>query len=110
MKYLKWVILAIIDILFNAICYVTNPFVLLFADELGNLPAIFKWWEKLHTISKASNYTASNGDLGSQNTFYNCTALKEIHFVSANQTAIESSTGYATKWGAPSSCTIYFDL
>lgn len=68
------------------------------------------FFPKLHTISKTSNYTASNGDLGSQNTFYNCTALKEIHFASANQTAIESSTGYATKWGAPSSCTIYFDL
>ena len=44
MKYLKWFILAIIDLLFNAICYLTNPFVLLFADEVGNLPAIFKWW------------------------------------------------------------------
>jgi len=45
MKYLKWFFLAIIDVLFNAVCYVTNPIVLLFADELGNLPAIFKWWE-----------------------------------------------------------------
>ena len=68
------------------------------------------YFPKLHTISKASNYNASNGDLGSKNTFYNCIALKEIHFASANQTAIESSTGYEKKWGAPSSCTIYFDL
>ena len=45
MKYTKWFILAIIDLLFNAICYLTNPFVLLFADELGNLPYIFLWWE-----------------------------------------------------------------
>lgn len=45
MKYIKWLLYAIIDVLFNVICYVTNPFVLLFADELGNLPAIFKWWE-----------------------------------------------------------------
>ena len=44
MKYIKWFFMAIIDLLFNAICYLTNPFVLLFADELGNLPAIFKWW------------------------------------------------------------------
>lgn len=45
MKYIKWFFMAIIDILFNVICYVTNPFVLLFADELGNLPHIFRWWE-----------------------------------------------------------------
>ncbi len=45
MKYIKWFFLAIIDFLFNAICYLTNPFVLLFADELGNLPYIFLWWE-----------------------------------------------------------------
>lgn len=43
-KYVKWLALAIIDVLFNAICYITNPFVLLFADELGNLPKIFLWW------------------------------------------------------------------
>lgn len=45
MMYVKWLLLAIVDILFNIICYLTNPFVLLFADEVGNLPAIFKWWE-----------------------------------------------------------------
>ena len=43
-KYLKWIVFAIIDVLFNIICYITNPFVLLFADELGNLPRIFLWW------------------------------------------------------------------
>ena len=41
MKYIKWFLLAIIDLLFNVVCYLTNPIVLLFADELGNLPAIF---------------------------------------------------------------------
>ena len=45
MKYIKFIIYAVIDILFNVICYLTNPFVLLFADEVGNLPAIFRWWE-----------------------------------------------------------------
>lgn len=45
MKYIKWLIFAIIDLLFNIIAYLTNPFVLLFADEVGNLPSIFKWWE-----------------------------------------------------------------
>ena len=44
MKYIKWFLLAIVDLLFNAICYITNPIVLLFADELGNLPKIFLWW------------------------------------------------------------------
>jgi hypothetical protein len=68
------------------------------------------YFPKLHTIAKASNYTASNGDLGSQNTFYNCSALKEIHFAAENQAAIEASTGYATKWAAPSGCSILFDL
>lgn len=45
MKYIKWIIFAIIDLLFNIIAYITNPFVLLFADEVGNLPKIFLWWE-----------------------------------------------------------------
>lgn len=68
------------------------------------------YFPALTIIAKASNYTATNGDLGAQNTFYNCTALKELHFASANQSAIEASTGYATKWGAPSGCSILFDL
>lgn len=42
--------------------------------------------------------------------FDNCTALAELHFGQANQEVIEASSGYATKWGAPSTCTIYFDL
>ena len=45
MMYVKFVLYAIIDILFNLVAYLTNPFVLLFADEVGNLPAIFRWWE-----------------------------------------------------------------
>lgn len=45
MKYIKWFFLAIADLLFTVICYVTNPIVLLFADEVGNLPKIFLWWE-----------------------------------------------------------------
>jgi hypothetical protein len=45
MKYIKWVVLAILDILFNLFAYLTNPLVLLFADTAGNLPSIFRWWE-----------------------------------------------------------------
>jgi len=44
MKYLKWILYAIVDLIFNFIAYLTNPFVLLFADEVGNLPSVFKWW------------------------------------------------------------------
>ena len=45
MKYIKWILLAILDLAFNCVAYLTNPFVLLFADEVGNLPHIFYWWE-----------------------------------------------------------------
>jgi len=45
MKYVKWILYAVVDVLFNIVCYLTNPFVLLFADAVGNLPGIFKWWE-----------------------------------------------------------------
>ena len=44
MKYVKWFFFAIIDLLFNVVAYITNPIVLLFADEVGNLPKIFLWW------------------------------------------------------------------
>lgn len=50
-----------------------------------------------------SNVTAAN------NIFYSCSALTEIHFAAANQSAIEASTGYSTKWGR-SAATVYFDL
>ncbi len=43
-KYLKWIVFAVIDVAFNAVCYVTNPIILLFADDMGNLPSIFVWW------------------------------------------------------------------
>ena len=45
MKYLKWLLMAVIDVLFNVIAYVTDPFILLFADEVGNLPGWALWWE-----------------------------------------------------------------
>lgn len=39
-----WVLYCILDVFFNIVCYLTNPIVVLFADEVGELPAIFKWW------------------------------------------------------------------
>lgn len=38
-----------------------------------------------------------------------CSKLTEIHFGAANQTAIEASSQYSSKWGA-GKATIYFDL
>jgi len=64
------------------------------------------YFPKLATISKASAYrnaTASN------NVFASMEELTEIHFASANQTSIQASTGYSSKWGA-TNATIYFDL
>jgi len=45
MKYIKFLLYAIIDILFNIVCYLTNPFVLLFADVRGDMPGWALWWE-----------------------------------------------------------------
>lgn len=44
MKYIQWALFSVLDILFNIIAYITDPIVLLFADEVGNLPSIFVWW------------------------------------------------------------------
>ena len=40
-----YILYCIIDILFNIIAYLTNPIVVLFADEYGNLPHILRWWQ-----------------------------------------------------------------
>ena len=45
MMYVKWLLLAILDIAFNVVCYLTNPLVLLFASEYGNLPWLLTWWD-----------------------------------------------------------------
>ena len=39
-----------------------------------------------------------------------CDELKEIHFRADAKATIEALDGYATKFGAPSTCTIFFDL
>lgn len=44
MKYVKWIIFAILDLLWTIICYITNPIIVLFATECGELPEIMKWW------------------------------------------------------------------
>lgn len=68
------------------------------------------YFPKLTVMSWSSSYTNANKAQPIENMFYNCTALTEIHFALANKEAIEALTGYSVKWGAPSGCTIYFDL
>ena len=47
---------------------------------------------------------------GSRLTWYNAKDVEEIHFRADMQATIEAVTGYSSKFGAPSTCTIYFDL
>lgn len=37
--------LLIMDIVFTLICYVTNPIVILFSNEFGELPYKLRWWQ-----------------------------------------------------------------
>ena len=64
------------------------------------------YFPKLTYIGKTSGYSTATAG---KNIFYGCSALTEIHFGAENQSAIESLTGYSTKWGR-SAATIYFDL
>ena len=60
----------------------------------------------LTTITNAN----SLGTNSSNGMFAGCTGLLEIHFRADAQATIEGLSGYASKFGAPSTCTIYFDL
>lgn len=42
---MKYFVCLIFEILAMIIAYLTNPIVVLFADERGDLPHIFKWWQ-----------------------------------------------------------------
>lgn len=59
------------------------------------------------TVVSDTNAMGKNSSTGM---FRNCTNLAEMHFRADAQTLIESLAGYATRFGAPSTCTIYFDL
>ena len=41
---IKYIFYCILEILFTVVAYLTNPFVVLFANEYGELPDLFKWW------------------------------------------------------------------
>lgn len=58
-------------------------------------------------VSLVSNsFGGSSGTL----TWYQATDVEEIHFRADAQATIEAQYGYSSKFGAPSTCTIYFDL
>ena len=68
------------------------------------------YFPKLDTITYGSNATATNR-YSYKYIFSNCSELEEIHFGSANQSAIESNDGYSTLWGrGAGNATVYFDL
>lgn len=68
------------------------------------------YFPKLDTITYGTGASSSN-QAACKNIFYGCTALTELHFGRANQSAIEASPGYSTAWGrGAGNVTIYFDL
>lgn len=42
---MKWIFCVPLELLATVIAYITNPIVCLFADERGNLPRLFYWWQ-----------------------------------------------------------------
>lgn len=43
--YIKYLIFSILQLLCMGLCYITNPLVVLFADEEGELPAFLRLWQ-----------------------------------------------------------------
>ena len=77
---------------------------------VGNTTITKMYFPKLTTITFGTG-AVNNNQLACKNIFKGCTALTELHFGSANQAAIEATTGYATLWGLDSGqVTVYFDL
>ena len=42
---ITYILYCMADILFTLICYLTNPIVVLFSNEVGELPHILRWWQ-----------------------------------------------------------------
>ena len=40
-----WFLYFLLSVVFMVLCYVTNPIVVLFADENGELPGVLKYWQ-----------------------------------------------------------------
>ena len=43
--YIKYIVFASLQLICMCLCYITNPFVVLFADNEGELPTVFKLWQ-----------------------------------------------------------------
>ena len=68
------------------------------------------YFPKLNTITYGSGASSTNQN-ACKNVFNGCSALTELHFAAANQSAIQASPGYSTAWGrGAGNVTIYFDL
>jgi hypothetical protein len=68
------------------------------------------YFPKLDTITYGTGASSANRN-ACKNVFYGCSALTELHFAAANQSAIEATDGYSTAWGrGAGNVTIYFDL
>ena len=76
----------------------------------GNNKVKKLFFPKLVTMTYSSGYTNANRNQPLENMFASCGALQEIHFALTNKTAVEAMVGYSTKWAAPASCQILFDL
>ena len=71
--------------------------------------AVFYNCAKLEVINLPALSTLSG--TGAKYLFNNCSALREIHFGAANETAIRASEGFSTLWGrGAGAATVYFDL
>lgn len=71
------------------------------------------YFPKLNDITYSPAYTGTSTSVTSARKwiFYNCNSLTEIHFASANETAIKATAGWSTLWGrGAGKATVYFDL
>jgi hypothetical protein len=68
------------------------------------------YFPKLNTITYGNGASSTNKN-ACKNIFNGCSALTELHFGAANQSAIQATDGYSTAWGrGAGNVTIYFDL
>lgn len=65
---------------------------------------------KRYFFPSLTSVTSDAFGSSSRLTWYDATDVEEIHFRADMQATIETVTGYSSKFGAPSTCTIYFDL
>lgn len=90
--------------------YCTGGTTLTYGTFASNNRVKKMYFPKLDTITYGSGATTANQN-ACKNIFYGCTALTELHFAAANQSAIEATAGYSTAWGlGAGNVTIYFDL